>query len=80
MLTEVLLKKIGPSGIVQSVRHTFNRINGLQSGKIYHYLFFYFLHSSVISISIGLFLKRLNVIKRNILFLLFVMLLVYIFI
>ena len=37
-----LIEKVGPSGIVHAVRYTFNKINALQSGQIYHYLFLLF--------------------------------------
>ena len=70
-----LIEKIGPSGIVQSVRHTFNRINALQSGQIYHYLFllFFFTVSLVfLSVCSSNVLMSFNVI----LFLLFVLLFV----
>ena len=70
-----LIEKIGPSGIVQSVRHTFNRINALQSGQIYHYLFllFFFTVSLVfLSVCSSNVLMSFNVV----LFLLFVLLFV----
>ena len=70
-----LIEKIGPSGIVQSVRHTLNRINALQSGQIYHYLFllFFFTVSLVfLSVCSSNVLMSFNVV----LFLLFVLLFV----
>jgi proton-translocating NADH-quinone oxidoreductase chain L len=48
-----VIEKLGPSGIVSGVKHAFNRINGLQSGQIYHYLLL-FLISTVSLIFITL--------------------------
>ena len=70
-----LIEKVGPSGIVHSVRYTFNKINALQSGQIYHYLFLLFFFTVLlvfISVCFSNILMSFNVI----LFLLFVLLFV----
>ena len=70
-----LIEKIGPSGIVNGVRYTFNKINALQSGQIYHYLFLFFFFIILlvfISICFSNILMSFNVV----LFLLFVILFV----
>jgi len=34
-----IIEKLGPSGIVNTIKYTVNHLNNLQSGQIYHYLF-----------------------------------------
>ena len=70
-----IIEKVGPSGIVQGIRYTVNRINGLQSGQIYHYLFL-ILFSTVLFVFISICFSNILVSLNVILFLLFVMLLV----
>merc|ERR1711871_1786988 len=42
------LEKIGPSGIVQTIKVFFNKLKNLQSGFIYHYLFLMFVSSLIL--------------------------------
>jgi proton-translocating NADH-quinone oxidoreductase chain L len=70
-----IIEKVGPSGIVQSIRYIVNRINGLQSGQIYHYLFL-LLFSTVVFVFVSICFSNILVSLNVILFLLFVMLLV----
>ena len=63
-----IIEKVGPSGIVQSIRYIVNRINGLQSGQIYHYLFL-LLFSTVVFVFVSIcFSKYISFIKCNIIF------------
>ena len=70
-----LIEKVGPSGIVQSIRYIVNRINGLQSGQIYHYLFL-LLFSTVLFVFVSICFSNILVSLNVILFLLFVMFLI----
>ena len=70
-----LIEKVGPSGIVHGVRYTFNRINSLQSGQIYHYLFLLFFFT-VLLVFISICFSNILVSFNIILFLMFVMLFV----
>jgi len=66
---------LGPSGIVNGVRFTFNQINGLQSGQIYHYLFI-FLISTLFLILLPTLFSNFIMQLSSILFLLVVMFLI----
>jgi len=60
-----LIEKLGPSGIVNSIRFVFVKINGLQSGHIYHYLFLFFVFSIILlflSVCFNNFFLSLNII------------------
>ena len=70
-----LIEKVGPSGIVHGVRYTFNKINALQSGQIYHYLFLLFFFT-VLLVFITVCFSNILMSFNVILFLLFVMLFV----
>ena len=67
-----IIEKLGPSGIVQGVKHSFDRINGLQSGQVYHYLFL-FLISAVFLIFISICFSNFYMSLNMILFLIFMM-------
>ena len=69
-----IIEKLGPSGIVSSVKHTFNTINVLQSGLIYHYLFL-FLISTVFLIFISIFFANI-LLQLNLLIFLSLMVLI----
>ena len=43
-----IIEKLGPSGIVSSIKYTVNHMNSLQSGQVYHYLFLFFIFSVAI--------------------------------
>jgi len=69
------IERLGPSGIVNGIRYTFNYINNIQSGQIYHYLFLFLFFILLFLFTLVCFsniFMSLNVI----LFLLFVMLFV----
>ena len=70
-----IIEMLGPSGIVNGVRFTFNQINGLQSGQIYHYLFI-FLISTLFLILLPTLFSNFIMQLSSILFLLVVMLLI----
>ena len=60
-----IIEKLGPFGIVNSIKYLFNHINFLQSGFIYHYLFlilFFTILLIFISIFFSSFLSSLNMI------------------
>ena len=42
-----IIEKLGPSGIISSIRYTINHLNNLQSGQIYHYLFLFLIFSVI---------------------------------
>jgi len=66
-----LIEKLGPSGIVNSIKFIFNYINILQSGLIYHYLFL-FLFFTILFIFISICFSNLLLSLNIILFLFFV--------
>jgi len=60
-----IIEALGPSGIVKSVQATFNSLNVLQSGFVYHYLFLFligFLAIVFLSIFFSNFWLSLNMI------------------
>jgi len=65
-----IIEKLGPSGIVNSIRFVFNYINILQSGLIYHYLFL-FLFCTILFIFVSICFSNLLVSLNIILFLFF---------
>ena len=65
-----IIEKLGPSGIVNSIRFVFNYITVLQSGLIYHYLFL-FLFCTILFIFVSICFSNLLVSLNIMLFLFF---------
>lgn len=63
-----LIEKLGPSGMVSGIRLVFTRLNSLQSGQIYHYLFIFFM-STIFIIFIMFYVSNFIIQLSSILFL-----------
>ena len=70
-----IIEIFGPSGIINSIRSTFNTIKELQTGYIYHYLFLFFV-STVLIVFVSIFLPNLLISLNFIFFLLFIVLII----
>jgi len=63
-----LIEKLGPSGMVSGIRLVFTRLNSLQSGQIYHYLFIFFM-STIFIVFIMFYVSNFIIQLSSILFL-----------
>jgi|TARA_B110000879_G_scaffold107255_1_gene144114 proton-translocating NADH-quinone oxidoreductase chain L len=65
-----IIEKLGPSGIVTSVKYFIKQFNSLQSGQIYHYLFL-FLFFTMVCAFFSIYFNNLLPFLNSILFLFF---------
>jgi proton-translocating NADH-quinone oxidoreductase chain L len=70
-----IIEIFGPSGVINSIRSTFNTIKDLQTGYIYHYLFLFFV-STVLIVFVSIFLPNFLISLNFIFFLLIIVLII----